>query len=201
MTERVVGVLARPDPELPAALASALLEDVIDLVSEMPMVTPMVATVSSRGGHDAGHLTWPTTAVIDVAERTGVADALRALAAAAPGAVAVTLLAPDVPDLPALLVGKLFSAVAGPRRPVVAVCPARGGGAVAVAAAVPLPGWLAASGVRLDDADALDRLRADAPQGGVVVVPGWHRIRTLADLSLLDPALEGWDATRAYLLS
>jgi hypothetical protein len=201
MTERVVGVLAWPDPELPAALASALLEDVIDLVSEMPMVTPMVATPSVRGGHDPGHLTWPTTAVIDVTERAGVAEALMALAGAAPGAVAVTLLAPDVPDLPALLVGKLFSAVAGRRRPVVAVCPARGGGAVAVAAAVPLPGWLAASRVRLDDADALDRLRADAPQGGVVVVPGWHRIRTLADLSLLDPALEGWDATRAYLLS
>ncbi|WP_284454825.1 hypothetical protein [Actinomadura madurae] len=32
------------------------------------------------------------------------------------------------------------------------------------------------------------------PQG-----PAWHRLRTLDDLRLLDPGLEGWENTRALL--
>jgi hypothetical protein len=33
----------------------------------------------------------------------------------------------------------------------------------------------------------------------VAAAPAWHRIRTPLDLQRLDPALDGWDATRALL--
>jgi hypothetical protein len=201
MTDRVLAVLAQPRPELPGALAAALLEDVIDLVGEMPLVTPVVAT-TSQGDHDPARFTWPGTTVVEVPARAGIAEVFAVLAGATPSAEAVTLLAPDVPDLPPLLVGKLFSALAGRREPVVAVCPAQGGAAVAVAARIPPPQWLEALDVGLDDADVLERLRAaTGSKGSVVVVPGWHRIRSAADLSVLDPMLEGWEATRAYLQS
>jgi hypothetical protein len=33
----------------------------------------------------------------------------------------------------------------------------------------------------------------------IATAPGWHRLRTPADLTRLDPGLEGWDNTRALL--
>jgi hypothetical protein len=33
----------------------------------------------------------------------------------------------------------------------------------------------------------------------VATTPGWHRVRTSADLDRLDPGLEGWENTRAVL--
>jgi len=35
----------------------------------------------------------------------------------------------------------------------------------------------------------------------VQAVPGWHRLRSVEDLSRLDPGLEGWQATRGLLRS
>jgi hypothetical protein len=43
-------------------------------------------------------------------------------------------------------------------------------------------------------------IRAAAPAAtDVIGTPGWHRLRHPAALARLDPALEGWDATRAML--
>jgi 2-phospho-L-lactate guanylyltransferase (CobY/MobA/RfbA family) len=210
VTERAVVVLARAAPALPRALVLAMLEDVLDVVSNSPLVTPVLAVA---GGHEvpAERLTWPGTAVIrvgaeptlvEVVTRAGDAggpagDAVDGAADLRPAAVAV--LAGDVPDLPGLLLGKLFSALAGPRHVHVALCPAEGGGLVAAAVAMPPSAWLHASPVRLDDADAMASLGAAAPVGAVATVPGWHRIRVQDDRAWLDPGLEGWEATRAAL--
>jgi hypothetical protein len=111
------------------------------------------------------------------------------------GADHAAVVAYDAPDLPPLLIGKLFRALGGGE---VAVCPAGGGGLVALAARLPAPAWIA--GVELDTPDAPSRLRAAAGRPGAVRSgPGWHRLRTAEDLSRLDIGLEGWDNTRALL--
>jgi hypothetical protein len=66
-----------------------------------------------------------------------------------------------------------------------------------VGARLPVPEWF--PDIDLDHA-APDDLRSAAPRKAVVAVtPGWHRLRGPADLARLDPALEGWDTTRALL--
>jgi hypothetical protein len=198
MSERVVAVLARPSASLPAALASALLEDVIDLVADTPLVDPALVVAL---GYDVAlrSLTWPGTPVIALAADPTIAAVLRAIPTHE--AVAVAVLAPDVPDLPTLLLGKLFSALAGLRGAAVAVCPATAGGLVAVAANLPVAQWLAECEARLDDIDALETIRRAAPPRALSTGPGWRRVRAAADVVHLDPGLEGWDATRAYLQS
>jgi hypothetical protein len=193
---RVVAVLARPSPLLPPPLAVAMLTDVIDLVADTAEVGSAVAVAA---GHDetTRGLTWPGTDLVSVSNDPNVAEVLQA--AETTGANAVAVVACDVPDLPNLLLGKLFSALAGPRGASVAVCPAESGGLVAAAAMVPLSGWLRQLSVRFDDDDAMAQLIAGAPLTELSIGPGWHRVRSVADLSRLDPGLEGWDATRAYL--
>jgi len=197
VTERVVAVLVRPtgiDPEL----AAAMLEDVVDLVADTPQVAGALA-VRPGAPPAAAELAWPGTPVVEVAG-VDAAAALVAVAGLATAAVAVVVA--DAPDLPTLLLGKFFSALAGPPRRTVAVCPAAAGGLVAVAVSLPgPPGWLEDSRIGFDDVEALSRLREVAPRGELALCPGWHRIRSAADVASLDPALEGWDATRALLAS
>jgi hypothetical protein len=192
VTRRVVGVWVRrtvDDPEL----ASALVEDVVDLVSGMEQVDPALV-VAPSGAADAAAVAWPGTASVEVGEGGSLAAALAALAAVGAGEVA--LVVGDVPDLPPLLLGKLFSALTSTEA---AACPAPDGRLVAVACGLPAPGWLAGSDVDADTPDALDRLRAVAPRRALHVGAGWHRVRDAADAAALDAGLEGWDATRAWL--
>ena len=176
-------------------LAAALLEDVLDLVAGMEQVEGAVLCPPSYA-ETVRSLAWPGTPVVPVAATATVAEALAALRAIDAGEAVVTCA--DAPDLPPLLVGKLFSALTSAA---VAVCPGDGGGLVAVGSGLPVPGWLAACGVRLDDGDGLERLRAAAPARALHVGSGWHRVRTAADVERLDPGLEGWEATRAWLRS
>lgn len=196
MSERVVAVLLTANPDLPPDLASAMAEDVIDLVSEMPRVAAAVVVAGGGGSHAV----WPGTPVLAAPPGANAAQVLDVAATAYPDRpVAVALVAGDAPDLPPLLIGKLFSPLGDAGAGQVAVCPAAGGGLVAIATQVPVPAWLAASGVGLNDAAALDRLQDLAPPKTLVVGPGWHRIRCAQDVSMLDPGLDGWDATRAHL--
>jgi hypothetical protein len=195
VTRRLVGVLAGPAPAPPpgidaVAWRDAMLEDVIDLVTSMQQVEPVL--IVCQGDRSASTLVWPGTPIVTAPERPTVTEALDAVAAL--GADEVGVVCADAPDLPALLLGKLHSALTSAA---VAVCPAQAG-LVAVAARVPLPGWLVDS-PSLDDADALARLRALAPRRGLAVGAGWHRVRGPADVARLDPGLEGWEATRALL--
>ena len=113
------------------------------------------------------------------------------------GAALGAVVAGDAPDLPGLLVGKCFRALSSAQ---VSVCPAPDGTLVALAAHLPVPGWLAASGVGLDSVGAVGVLSAAAPNRRAFAVgPGWHRIRGPGDLPRLDPGLEGWEQTRQLL--
>ncbi|MCF0095449.1 hypothetical protein [Micromonospora sp. MH99] len=169
---------------------AALAEDVIDLVATLNEVDVAVAvTPADRPLADA--LVWPGTAVHEVAESTP-----NAVFAALDGYDQAAVLSADVPDLPALTVGKLL-------RPLttrsVAVAPVEGGGPglLGVAVRLPVPEWLPP--LDLDTSMPADA-RAGAPApGDVAVTAGWRRQRGPADLASLDPAFEGWEATRALL--
>lgn len=222
MTERVVAVLARAGPAAgappgidPERFAVAMLDDVLELVADLAAVTPAVVIcdgpVSWRTAVEG--LVWPGTRCIALPPTVPVPpDGAGGGAALAPapgvelaafaalvdaGADAAVLVVPDAPDLPGLLVGKLFRGLAHAD---VAVCPSADGALVALAARLPVPPWLSASGVGLDSAGAVAELYAAAPRRTAVFVgPGWHRVRAPADVGRLDPGLEGWAATRALL--
>jgi len=192
VSQRVVAVLA---PVAAEPLAMAMLEDVVDLLEEMREVEAALAVPAGAPAEVAG-VTWPSMPVVQVPAGATAVDVLDALAAAGPAADEVGVVSPDVPDLPVLLLGKLHSALTSAE---VAVCPAEAGGLVGLAVRLPVPEWLREADVRLDDADALARLRGAAPPRSLFVGPGWHRIRSSADTALLDPGLEGWENTRALL--
>lgn len=181
----------------------AMLEDVYEVAAGLEFVTAALVTGPDVPA-DAESITWPGTPIVRDPAPAAAFAALHAL-----GAREAALIVPDAPDLPPLLLGKLFRALGS--APAAACQAADGNGLVALAARLPLPAWLAAalddpgtaldgSGTVLDDPDALARVRAAAPRPGLVPQgPGWHRIRTPADLRFLDPGLEGWDNTRALL--
>ncbi|SFO67493.1 hypothetical protein SAMN04489713_108298 [Actinomadura madurae] len=206
-TARFAAVFARPAPEGarpvppgidPEEFRLALLEDTYEVVAGLELVTSALV-LDPPDQPDAEAVTWPGTPILREPSPAGAFAALHAL-----GAGAAALVAPDAPDLPPLLIGKLFRALGSAPA---AACRAEGAlagghGLVALAARLPLPGWLvtALRDVDLDTPDALTRLRAAAPRPGLVPQgPAWHRLRTLDDLRLLDPGLEGWENTRALL--
>lgn len=172
----------------PGKYRLALLEDTYEVLAGLEFVTTALALPVPDP--EAETITWPGTPVVHATDLPGVFTALHEL-----GAEQAVVVAGDAPDLPPLLIGKLFRALGSGQ---VAVCPAKGGGLVALATHLPAPPWL--SGVDLDTPDAPVRLRAaaDAP-GAVRSGPGWHRLREAADVARLDPGLEGWESTRALL--
>ena len=193
MTGRVVAAWAAAGG-VDAELAAAMLEDVVDMIEAMQQVDGAVLTTASLADR-ARSVAWPGMPVIEVPETADVGAALDAVHAVT-GADAAAVVCADSPDLPPLLLGKLFSALTSAT---VAVCPAEGGGLVALAARLPVEGWLRGLALRLDDGDASEALRAAAPPRAFHVGPGWHRVRTDADTGRLDPGLEGWETTRALL--
>lgn len=169
---------------------AALAEDVVDLLAPLAQVAPAIA-VAEEDRDLAEAVAWPSMKVY-VLSRPTVDEAFAA--AAADGQEQAAVICADAPDLPAMLVGKLFRPLT--TRPV-AVAPAHGGGLLGVAARLPAAGWLPPL-----DVDATDpaSMGLGAPRRGLVAqTPPWHRLRGPDDLRRLDPALEGWDATRALL--
>lgn len=193
MTARYVAVLAgrevaAPPGTDPAEFRLAVLEDTYEVVAGLEFVTPVLALTGHEA--DAEAITWPGTEVVRTTGLWALLDTLEGL-----GAEQAAIVAHDAPDLPSLLLGKLFRGLGGGE---VAICPAKGGGLVALAARLPAPHWL--GDIDLDTPDAPSRLRAASGRPGAVRSgPGWHRLRTPADLSRLDPGLEGWDNTRLLL--
>ena len=119
------------------------------------------------------------------------------LAACASNADELVLLPADVPDLPGLVLAKLFRLL---HRTDVAVAPERAGpGCVALGLRLPAASWLPLDALDLD-VDPRSRLAAAAPRpDAVAVTPDWHRLRGPTAVHRLDPALEGWEETRALL--
>ncbi|MEV6985997.1 hypothetical protein AB0M95_32700 [Sphaerisporangium sp. NPDC051017] len=169
----------------------ALAEDTYEVVAGLELVQPVILAAGVDDAEGLRHLediAWPGTKVMSVPDLAG------AFAALQPYGEEAVVISADAPDLPPLLIGKLFRELG---RAPLAVCPAEGGGAVAIAARLPYPEWASAG---LDDPDVVARLRAQAPGRRMVATgPGWHRLRVPGDLARLDPGLEGWENTRALL--
>lgn len=167
------------------------------------------------GGADCAELLWPGDLHLED-RSTGwtlheIAQAVAELAPAeaagvhAGGAVVaepyeeLVIVPADVPDLPGLVVAKLFKAL---QRADVCWAPERvshgGAGGAAVAVRLPWPSWVPDD---LDlDVDEHPRLVSLAPRRSLVARgPDWHRLRTPGAVSRLDPGLEGWEMTRALL--
>jgi 2-phospho-L-lactate guanylyltransferase (CobY/MobA/RfbA family) len=198
VTRRFVAVVTPARASGDERLAAAMLEDVVDMVAGMREVEGAIVTAPAWA-ELAESVRWPDMplVVVDEAADVGVAlDALRQV-----GADEAAVVAGDVPDLPPLLLGKLFSALASrdPESEEVALCPAEDGGLCGVATRLPVPKWFRALGVSFEASDALERVRAAAPARACHVGAGWHRVRDPGDIGLLDPSLEGWEATRALL--
>lgn len=165
----------------------AVAEDTYEMVAGLELVTPVLIT--SVPGLD--EIVWPGTEVIAIADDEPLKAVLGRLKADQ-----AAVISGDAPDLPPLLVGKLFRELG---RAEITVCPSERGGAVAMACALPAPAW---ADPDLNDDDIVATLRAQAPgPRRVATTPGWHRLRTPADVQRLDPGLEGWDNTRALISS
>ena len=172
------------------AWRAALAEDVVDLLAPLPRIQPAIGAVTADLPL-AAEIAWPSMRVYEL-KRASVRAALQA--AAADGYQRAAVIFADAPDLPAMLVGKLLRPLSTRE---VAVAPATGGGLLAVAACLPVPDWL--PDLDPDTGDPA-HARLDAPRPGMVAAaPSWHRLRGPADLRRLDPALDGWEATRALL--
>jgi hypothetical protein len=155
------------------------------MVAGLERVTPVLVTAVPG----LEEIVWPGTEIITIEDDEPLTSVLGRLT----GDRAAVVTA-DAPDLPPLLIGKLFRELG---RAEITICPAEGGGAVALACSLPAPGWARPD---LDDPDIVSTLRAQAPgPRRVATTPGWHRLRTPEDVERLDPGLEGWDSTRALL--
>ena len=184
-----------PPGRSPEPWRLALAEDTYEVLASLDRVD--VAVAVAGGGEAAlaevGALTWPGTPVYAV-------DATRPVLAAieqAGPAAAVVAVSHDVPDLPGLLIGKLFRALGSAD---IAVCPAEDGSVAAIGVSLPVAGWV--NQFAPGFGTALSSLEAAKPRRHAVAVgPGWHRLRSAADIARLDPGLEGWDATRSMLRS
>lgn len=197
MARRVVVALLGPVSWAPPGIdrgtwRAALAEDVVDLLATLSQVEPAIAaTATDRPLADA--VAWPGMPVYDVPTVTVTA----ALAAAAKdGYDEAAVIAADAPDVPGLILGKLLRPLA---TRTLAAAPAGhdGAGLLGVASRLPVPGWLPEFDL---DSGSVPALRAAAPRPAeVAVTPAWRRLRGPRDLATLDPAVEGWDATRTLL--
>ncbi|WP_329002404.1 DUF2064 domain-containing protein [Kribbella sp. NBC_00709] len=177
----------------PDAWRLALAEDTYEVLAALDRVDVAVAVT---GGDEAAvaevnALTWPGTPTYAVHPERPV---LHAVELAGPAA-AVVAVSHDVPDLPGLLIGKLFRALSTAD---IAVTPAEDGSLAAIGTKLPVADWVAELAPTFDTPLAV--LEAHKPRRHAVAIgPGWHRLRSAVDIARLDPGLEGWDATRSLL--
>jgi hypothetical protein len=146
VTRRAVLVpLARPAWSPPGVAPEewrrALAEDVVDVVAALAEVEPALAAgPGDRALAEA--VLWPGMRVFEVAELTVpvlLGAAFRA------GYAQAALIAPDAPDLPAMLIGKLLRPLTSRA---LAVAPALNGtGLLGLAARLPAPEWLPSLGL------------------------------------------------------
>ena len=190
---RVVLVLARstaapaaPTGVDPHLLGRAALADTYEVASDLVGVRAGIA-----GDDSVADLLWPGALHLPDAPVAALAAALESQAdelVVVPG---------DAPDLPGLVLAKLFKVL---HRTDVVTAPERGGpGCVALGVRLPLAGWLVPLDLDLDT-DLSARLGAAAPSRSAhQSAPSWHRLRTPAAIGRLDPGLEGWEETRQLL--
>ena len=169
-----------------AGFARACLADTYEVAADL-----VDARSGLVGPPDLDELLWPDAVRLD---DQGLAELLHACAELADE---VVLVPADVPDLPGLVLAKQLKVL---HRADVAVAPERDGpGCVALGFRLPVAGWVPVADLDLD-LDPRSMLRAVAPSRELVVTtPDWHRLRGPTGVHRLDPALEGWEETRALL--
>ena len=170
-----------------SAFASACLLDSYEVVADLIGVTSGIA-----GPASAAEMLWPgglhLPDDITVPRMAGQLSEL---------ADELVVLPADLPDLPGLVLAKLFKVL---HRTDIAIAPERGGdGCAAIGLSLPLADWIPDDAFDLDH-NPFERLSAAAPRRSrCTLSPPWHRLRTPNDLRRLDPGLEGWEETRALL--
>jgi hypothetical protein len=176
----------------PATWRRALADDAVDLLAMLAEVEPALA-VAEADRSLATAVAWPSMRVYALPELT-IGNVLAA--AASDGYEQAAVLAGDAPDLPGMMIAKLLRPLT--TRPAAAAPDATAAtGLLGIASRLPAPAWLPE--IDLDGA-TVATVRAAAPAAtDVIGTPGWHRLRTATALARLDPALDGWEATRAIL--
>jgi hypothetical protein len=178
---------AAPEGIDPANFAAACLLDSYEVVADLIGVTSGIAgpaAVAEMLWPGALHLPAEMTVPMMAHQLSEVADELVVLPA-------------DLPDLPGLVLAKLFKVL---HRTDFAIAPEQDGeGCAAIGVSLPLADWIPDDAFDLDH-NPYERLSAIAPRRSrCTLAPAWHRLRTPADLRRLDPGLEGWEETRALL--
>jgi hypothetical protein len=178
---------AAPEGIDPANFAAACLLDSYEVVADLIGVTSGIAgaaAVAEMLWPGALHLPAEMTVPMIAHQLSEVADELVVLPA-------------DLPDLPGLVLAKLFKVL---HRTDLAIAPEQAGrGCAAIGVSLPLADWIPDDALDLDH-NPFERLTTAAPRrSSYALGPTWHRLRTPADLRRLDPGLEGWEETRALL--
>jgi hypothetical protein len=171
----------------PETFAEACLLDSYEVVADLIDVRSGIA-----GPASVAELLWP--GALHLPADITVSAIARQLSDEADELVVVPA---DVPDLPGLVLAKLFKVL---HRTDIAIAPEHGGsGCVAIGVSLPLADWIPQDAFNLDQ-NQFARLSAIAPRRSrCTLTPTWHRLRTPADVAQLDPNLEGWEETRALL--
>lgn len=172
----------------PQAFAAACLADSYEVLADLVEVTSGVVGTEE----EASELLWPGSVRLDPQTSTR-----RLVAQVDQRFDEVVFIPADVPDLPGLVLAKVFKAL---QRADVCLAPARGlaGGLVAIGVRAPWPSWIS---IDLDlDHDPAESLAQLAPRRTRLAVgQDWHRMRGPGAVSRLDPGLEGWEMTRSLL--
>jgi hypothetical protein len=191
---RVAIVLARYDASSAtpggidaSAFATACLLDSYEVVADLIGVTSGIA-----GPASVAEMLWP--GALHLPADITVPTMARQLSEVADELVVVPA---DLPDLPGLVLAKLFKVL---HRTDIAIAPERGGdGCAAIGLSLPLADWIPDDTFDMDH-NPFKRLSAAAPlRSRCALSPAWHRLRTPNDLRQLDPGLEGWEETRGLL--
>jgi hypothetical protein len=196
VTKRVVVALLTPVTWSPPGTElgdwrAALAEDVVDLLARLAQAEPAIAATAADLDL-AREIAWPGMPIYEVRTAT-VLPVLQA--AEKDGFDQAAVLAADAADVPGMILGKLLRPLSS--KPVAVAPTGQASGLLAVAAHLPVPPWLA--DVDLDTATPM-AVRKTAPQPSLVESTAeWRRLRGPYDLATLDPALEGWENTRAIL--
>jgi len=196
VTKRVVVALLVPVTWSPPGTElsrwrAALAEDVVDLLARLAQAEPAIAATADDLDL-AREIAWPGMPIYEVRTAT-VLPVLEA--AERDGFDQAAVLAADAADVPGMVLGKLLRPLSS--KPVAVAPTGQVNGLLAVAARLPVPPWLADTD--LDTATPMT-VRRTAPQPSLVEsTADWRRLRGPHDLATLDPALEGWDNTRAIL--
>ncbi len=171
MTRRCVVVLLGPVGWAPPGIEPArwrrvLAEDVVDLLSTLAEVDTAVAAGDPDTAALAEEIRWPQMRVLSAGRPVAV---LRQ--AAALGYEQAAVVAPDVPDLPAMLLGKLLRPLTSRSTAAAPVSPA-GPGLIGLASRLPVPAWLVDADPDLDRTSMAELQAAVQRARGAVLTAG-----------------------------